>query len=346
MRIAVNGSILRRGTSGSARATEVLVGALRSFPGASLEVRQPAWAHARSRALNAGRMARFDLRQFARSGGADFLVSPCNIGAAPRGLPHLLVVYDAMFFDQRRSFDPAFAAYARLLIAHSMRHATRVVTISEHSRERLRAAVRNSAPIDVVPLPGRGEWLTPRAAPGSNTVVMLGATEPHKRHVVGVDAVCALRGLTGADIKLEIIGPQGRAETDVLAALASADPSGAWTRRIVDATSARVRESLDRALLLLQPSADEGFGLPVLEAGERGVPVVHTSAGALKEVMPAAGVKSLDRDALTQSMARLLEPVSWAAAAAAAFERSQDFSMGRYTVEIHELVRRTLETSG
>jgi glycosyltransferase involved in cell wall biosynthesis len=288
-------------------------------------------------------MARFDLRQFARSCGADLVVSPCNIGAAPRRLPHLLVVYDAMVFDQPASFDPAFGLYARRLIAYSMRRATRVLTISEYSRERLRAAVGGSTPIDVVHLPASGEWLAPRSAPGSSTVVMLGATEPHKRHVVGVEAVAALRARTGLDIQLEVIGPQGRAETEVLTALAANDPAGDWSRRLVDATSDRVRVSLDNALLLLQPSEDEGFGLPVLEAGERGVPVVHTSAGALREVMPSAGVGSLDREALTQGMARLLEPLNWAAAAAAAFERSQDFSRDRYTAEIHGLVRRTLE---
>src|SRR5207244_4464569 len=44
------------------------------------------------------------------------------------------------------------------------------------------------------------------------------------------------------------------------------------------------------ALFLVQPSFEEGFGLPVLEAMTAGVPVVAANRGALPEVLGDAGI--------------------------------------------------------
>ncbi|MFH2019568.1 MAG: glycosyltransferase family 1 protein [bacterium] len=53
-------------------------------------------------------------------------------------------------------------------------------------------------------------------------------------------------------------------------------------------------EELDQlyrgAKLYLQPSIQEGFGLPVLEAMRRGVPVIASDGGALPEIVGGAGV--------------------------------------------------------
>ena len=59
----------------------------------------------------------------------------------------------------------------------------------------------------------------------------------------------------------------------------------------------------------MQPSFDEGFGIPVLEAMTLGVPVVAADRGALPEVLGDAG--------------RLVDPDS-PAAIAAAIERLVD----------------------
>src|SRR3989337_4451998 len=49
-------------------------------------------------------------------------------------------------------------------------------------------------------------------------------------------------------------------------------------------------ELLKSALVYVQPSITEGFGLPVLEAMAAGVPVVSSRGGALEEVTGAAGM--------------------------------------------------------
>lgn len=48
---------------------------------------------------------------------------------------------------------------------------------------------------------------------------------------------------------------------------------------------------LDRAAVMVQPSLEEGFGLPMVEAFALGTPVVHSDAPALSEVSAGAGVE-------------------------------------------------------
>ena len=73
------------------------------------------------------------------------------------------------------------------------------------------------------------------------------------------------------------------------------------------------------ARLLVQPSFDEGFGLPVLEAMSLGVPVVAANRGSLPEVLGGAGLLvDPDRPAdIAQAISRLLTDEGLAAACAA-----------------------------
>jgi len=75
-------------------------------------------------------------------------------------------------------------------------------------------------------------------------------------------------------------------------------------------SEARRRDLYARAHMLVLPSLDEGFGLPVLEAMACGVPVVVSSGGSLPEVAgnAATPVDPADIDGFTSAMAALLEP--------------------------------------
>ena len=61
--------------------------------------------------------------------------------------------------------------------------------------------------------------------------------------------------------------------------------------------------------MLVQPSYEEGFGLPVLEAMTAGVPVIGADAGAIPEVGGNAVqlVAPTDADAMARAIERLLD---------------------------------------
>jgi glycosyltransferase involved in cell wall biosynthesis len=83
------------------------------------------------------------------------------------------------------------------------------------------------------------------------------------------------------------------------------------------------------ARLLVVPSRDEGFGIPVLEAMSAGVPVVAASRGALPEVLGDAGIL-VDPDnvhALADAIHRMLTDEAFAIACAErGLARARQFS--------------------
>jgi glycosyltransferase involved in cell wall biosynthesis len=95
------------------------------------------------------------------------------------------------------------------------------------------------------------------------------------------------RGVLGG-IKLVIAGKPGWSYEEVLAAPKKfgVEKSVIFTGYVNDAERDIL---LQNALVYVQPSIIEGFGLPVLEAMAAGVPVVSSTGGALAEVVGNAG---------------------------------------------------------
>jgi glycosyltransferase involved in cell wall biosynthesis len=95
---------------------------------------------------------------------------------------------------------------------------------------------------------------------------------------------------------------------------------------------ARRRELYEGAKLLVQPSFEEGFGLPVLEAMTVGVPVVAANRGALPEVLGDAG-PLIDADnaaGFAEAIDTMVnDPVAAISATTRGLERARLFSWDR-----------------
>jgi glycosyltransferase involved in cell wall biosynthesis len=338
-RVVVNTAIYLHGTSGSATATRELVEALEHLESVDLRQVSPKGRGGRAAVLNAIADARWDLWQASRAvPHTDLLVSPCNIGLRGRARRHLLVVHDVMALDRPDLFDRRFAAYFRLLVPRSVRSADRVLTLSAHAAEAIRR-MDPGADVRVVAWGHRGAGTTLAAFPARPVVLMVGATEPVKNHVAGVEAVARLRAESGVDVGLRVVGPAGRAEPAVRAALATADPAGAWTSREVDVPDGCLDAAYGSSWLLLQPSYDEGFGLPLVEAAGHGLPSVHSGRGAMPSVLPEVDAGGVTPEALAAAMTPLLAADRWAVAAATAADRAKAFApeVFRRTVREHVL---------
>ena len=105
---------------------------------------------------------------------------------------------------------------------------------------------------------------------------------------------------------------------------------------------------LSRAWMLVLPSLDEGFGLPVLEAMACGVPVVISSCGSLPEIAgdAAAPVDPSDVEGFTAAMTALLDREVAGAASARGLARASAFRWDTCARLVREAYAAAVERHG
>lgn len=340
MRIVLNCAIQQRGISGTARVTDSIASALESSSEVDVVRVYPARPPGVNRVRNALEAATWDLVRAGRSTKQyDLLVSPCNVGRAPRGTPHLLVVQDTMVLDHPHLFDKGYVAYAKALFGISVLSSTKILTASQHSANSIRRRWSDAPPIQVLPWPTRRIYReSTRSCPEKTlSVLMVGSTEPHKNHLGGIEGVRIARLLSGVPIKLRIIGPIGRAETAVRELMHLVDPNQGWCSRVVSATDSEVEAAYAEASVLLQPSLDEGFGLPLLEAAAHALPVIHSGAGSMTEVHPDGEAGSTEPSAFARALCRLMTPSEYERCSKASLEVAARHSFKDYSIKLYQL---------
>ncbi len=180
--------------------------------------------------------------------------------------------------------DPAFAAWARVLIRRSAQRADRILVDSVFTRDRLVEHFHVPGERMLVAYPGldhmRGS--TPEAPDPElpeHYALFVGQTEPHKN--VGL-LIEAWRDDVPADLHLVIAGPVGR-DHQSLEASARGELAKRvhFLGRVEDGGLAQLYRD---ARCFLFPSRLEGFGLPPLEAMSWGVPTAVARCASLPEV--------------------------------------------------------------
>lgn len=190
-------------------------------------------------------------------------------------------------------------AYAmRLLVPLAARRADRIIVTSDSTRRDLEQLLAiTSSKVDVVPL---GHGVTPvavhtpepelRAWLGADDrpiVLSVSAKRPHKNLIRLIEAVATIaperRPL------LVIPGYTTRYEQDLLERAAALGVEE-HVRLLGWIDAARLEGLYAAARCVVCPSLHEGFGLPVLEAMARGVPVASSDRGALAEVAGDAAI--------------------------------------------------------
>lgn len=234
--------------------------------------------------------------------GTDFVVPPARH-------PRVVTIHDLSFLIAPQFADPKLAAYLTAAVPRALRSASRVITVSAAvasevadafpwAREKL-VAVPNG-----VRLPSEA---TPRCSTGRPDILTVGTVEPRKNLQTLIEAMRTVRSAY-ADAVLTIAGRVGWQSQAVMSSIRAAESEGIV--RFVDSPDDHALESLyASASVAVTPSHYEGFGLPVLEAMARGVPVVASDIDALRETGGTAAtyVDPANAESVASGIIRVLD---------------------------------------
>jgi len=312
-------------------------------PPAGTVVRTLPWRHQGSSVWNDATMARW-----MAADGVDVAFFPANYGFGPLGAATVVTVHDAInLLPLRHTLvvrghaatlrTNAMTVYLHLTTARAVRRATRLITMSDYSRDTiLEACTRTRDEIDVVPH-------------GTPPVVAVTAED--------VRRVRQSHGLTGAYVLADGLKNPGlllRAATrlapevrdahtpvffarhdKVLPVLAEAVAAG-HARLLVNPSRADLAALYTGAAAFVFPSWIEGFGLPLLEAMSYGTPIIASDRGAIPEVAGAAAilVDAEDDAGLARALHDVLtHPQTAARLRAAGAARGREFTWTRSAAE-------------
>lgn len=265
----------------------------------------------------------------------------------------VLTVHDLQPLDMPSNFSVAKRTYIRAMLGRSAAAAGVVCVPSRFTADRVvdRLGVDPSrvavVPWSLRPPPGPDAGGELPAGLGDGPVVLYPAiTYPHKNHRTLLEAF-ALLVRRHPDATLVLTGGEGSVEPEVRARSSRADLAGRVVR-----TGRVPRADLEalyrRADLVCVPSRYEGFGLPVLEAMVRGVPVLAADAGSLPEVArPADLVPVDDVAAWASAMHRALQAdeAEHSARVAEARARASELTPERTATALVDAYRRAASTA-
>jgi glycosyltransferase involved in cell wall biosynthesis len=271
----------------------------------------------------------------------DLVHSMGYVGPLRTPCPHIVTIHDLIYQGYRQSMGWRRQAALKLFVGQTARRCDHVVTVSESSRNQLASAL--GLPRDRISVIYEGPRRGPAAMGDADALAVLGSyglTTPyivafsgagiHKNIPRLVEAFGRIAGTVPH--RLALVGrlPEGSAIDDAIAA------GGAAGRIVVTGyvPDSHVALLIAGSDLLVFPSWYEGFGLPVLDAQQAGVPVTCSCAASLPEVagegavlfdpysvdeMASAIERCLKDEALRSSLIELghrnLERFSWQSAA-------------------------------
>ncbi len=278
------------------------------------------------------------LPRAARAAGCELVHSLASTAPWRGRFRRVTTIHDLHYKTVPEAHYGVRAKVMGLLVPLSGRRSDLVLTDSDATRAELRShlgldatvvPLGVSVPADVVPTPEA--TLREQFGLRGRVVLTTGGTRPHKNVARLADAMAGLQ-----DAVLVVTG-YATPDDAVLEGRAQVVRTGF--------VSAEDRDGLyGLADVVAAPSLAEGFGLPVLEAMARGVPVACSASGSLGEVAgdAAATFDPHDVASIHATLARLLgDDAERARLAAAGRERAARFTWER-TAELTAAAYATL----
>jgi glycosyltransferase involved in cell wall biosynthesis len=193
----------------------------------------------------------------------------------------VVTVHDVAYARHPEDFDPLWRRFALRAHRNAVKHAGAVIAVSHTTARDTAAWLRAPAERIVVARHGPGQDLHATQERATDHFLYVGDDEPRK-NVARLREAHARYRSNGGSHPLVIAGPAGgkRVSPHELADLYS------------------------RAVALVHPSRDEGFGLTVLEAMSLATPVIAVRNAAIEELAGEAAL-IIDDSELAEAMQRV-----------------------------------------
>jgi glycosyltransferase involved in cell wall biosynthesis len=255
--------------------------------------------------------------------------------------PLVFTIHDVTLFQRRpyfESFDRAKLGYMKLVTPAGLRRARAVLAVSHYTREAI-GEIFGARFLPKVHVTQNGicspsSIAAPDPAVPRDRLLYVGTDRPHKNLQRVLEAYALARRQAEDLPPLEIVG--GMRTPAILRQSISRLGLQGDVRLRGHLSDAELEECYGHAVGLVFPSLAEGFGLPILEAMVRGVPVITSNSTGCAEVAGDAAltVDPLDPRAIAEAMVRLFrEPALRAELVRKGHQRSAAFTWKRTASE-------------
>jgi glycosyltransferase involved in cell wall biosynthesis len=229
-------------------------------------------------------------------------------------VPMVVTVHDLIHLHQPMR-NPLAPLYARTMIRRAVKHARRVLTVTNAVKVQLEREL-GATNVQVTPNGVAAPSTANHQPSTANSFLYVGNDKPHKN----VDALIAALALV-PDARLVLVGGaferfRGRGRVEVRGFVSDDELSSLYRA----------------AIALVMPSLEEGFGLPALEAMAHGTATITSNDPALVEVTGDAALHVDARDVRALADAMLLvarDGQLRARLGAAGSERARRFTWSR-----------------
>jgi glycosyltransferase involved in cell wall biosynthesis len=236
----------------------------------------------------------------------------------PSFVARVVTIHDLTFFSRPQDHDRSKRILFTNAITHAATRADALVCVSQATERALRTFVPVSSPVVVAPhgvdlslFRTTAELSENERVEDARLLASVGVRPPYVLHHGTIEprkrvdlVISAVEMLAYPELQLVLSGQMWASFE------ASFLPPKPFERRLGFVSEELTRALLRNAVTVVYPSAEEGFGLPVLEALASGTPVITTANSAMSEV---AGESALyvpgESRATASDIARRLEEV-------------------------------------
>ena len=235
------------------------------------------------------------LRRHLRRQGIEVLLTPISIGPlVPLGIPQVVTVHDLLHTQVKDQFSPLERWGRTLLTGLSILRSAHVIAVSDFTRDMVIARfpiaahrisrVYEGVVSDLRPPPDRIQEVRDAYKLKADYFFYPAMLTPHKNHVFLLRAFAKFLDRAGPDTARLVLTGKQTPYLDVILAEIERLSLQDHVRYLGLIPRGDLLAVLAGATAVLYPSRFEGFGLPVLEAMQCGVPVAASDVSSLPEV--------------------------------------------------------------